>query len=90
MYALASAAPPQVWQTKDFEGRVGYIKCTLDKIIPLSMQESMLEKSVAEGREGVKVEWRVKQLDAGHCPWVSKPEETAQAIMELVETFQRA
>lgn len=88
--ALASVAPPQVWQTKEFKGRVGYIKCTLDKIISLDVQESMLEKSVAEGKEGIKVEWAVKELEAGHCPWASKADDTSKAIVELVEGFQRA
>ncbi|KAJ5165897.1 hypothetical protein N7492_006193 [Penicillium capsulatum] len=62
---------------------VWYLLCTRDHAIPISAQEAM----VAAAREaGASVTTKV--VDAGHSPFLSKPDETVAFIAEAVEHFR--
>ncbi|KAF4554486.1 Hypothetical protein D9617_4g002410 [Elsinoe fawcettii] len=58
------------WLDDDFRGKIGYVKCTLDKALTLEVQEMFLSKS---GRE-----WHVMEMECGHSPFQSLPDETAK------------
>lgn len=47
-----------------YHGRREYIQCTLDNALPYEAQQDMLVYS--------GVEWDVKILEVGHCPFVSR------------------
>ncbi len=79
--------PPQAWQddAAHYAHRLGYIACTEDNVIPLETQMAMVDG--AGGKEG----WIVRELKgASHSPFLSRPQEVAAAVHELVEQFQKS
>jgi len=63
-----------------YNGRRAYILAEDDQTIPHVAQKMMLEYS--------GVEWETRTMKAGHCPFLSKPQETAEVIKELTSGFQ--
>lgn len=83
MAANTGVVPPQAWQDEANKGRLGYIRCTDDKIIPLAAQDSMMES--AGGREM----WITRTLEgSGHSPFLSRPADVAAAVDEIVRQFE--
>lgn len=79
--AYESPAPAQAWQETAFDGKLAFIKCTQDQALPIFVQDMFVERS------GVK--WTVKNNDAGHSAWASKPTVLAELIIGLLENFSR-
>ncbi|KAG6999537.1 hypothetical protein G7Y79_00034g069600 [Physcia stellaris] len=77
--AYESPAPAQAWQEPAFEGRLGFVRCTVDQALPIFVQDMFVKRS------GVK--WTVKDMDTSHSPWASKPKELAETVAGLVEAF---
>ena len=77
--ALGSTAPPQCWQDDEFKGLIGYVQATLDRVIPIEAQESMVKRS--------EVKWVIEQIEAGHLPWIAYPLETAKILSHVAEEF---
>ena len=80
MKAFESPAPPPAWAQPDFRGRLAFLRCNLDQVIPTFVQDSFIEKS------GVK--WHVKEIEASHSSYISRPEETIKILVEWAEKFQ--
>ena len=59
---------------------VTYILCTQDEVLPLEFQLERVEVMKARGG---KVD--VRRLESGHCPNVSRVEETARMMVDAVE-----
>lgn len=62
---------------------VWYLLCTRDQAIPIQAQEGMVAAARAAGASIT-----TKTLDAGHSPFLSKPDETVGFILEAVEHLQ--
>jgi hypothetical protein len=73
--SLASAVPPSAWAEPEFEGKIAFIKCLEDYCLPGFLQDLFVERS--------GVSWKVRELDTGHSPFASKPDETAQLILDI-------
>ncbi|KAI9661131.1 MAG: hypothetical protein M1821_009458 [Bathelium mastoideum] len=79
---LTEKLPPVYYNKKQFDGRRAYIRCTEDAALLPPFQDALMEDS------GVR--WIVKEVAAGHSPFMSKPKELVQALNELVSEFEKA
>ncbi|OBT77021.1 hypothetical protein VF21_02883 [Pseudogymnoascus sp. 05NY08] len=79
--AFDSAAPAPAWAEPAFAGKVAFLKCLADAALPTFVQDLFI------GKSGVK--WLVTEVEAGHSPWASRPEELAGIIGGWVEVFAR-
>jgi pimeloyl-ACP methyl ester carboxylesterase len=68
--------------TRDRWGRVPrtFIRCTLDKVIPIALQDRMIREADAFTPEN---RFEVKTLAAGHSPFASQPEQLATILAGL-------
>ena len=68
--------------TRDRWGRVPrtFIRCTLDKAIPIALQDRMIREADAFTPEN---RFEVKTLAAGHSPFASQPEQLAAILAGL-------
>ncbi|KAJ5472246.1 hypothetical protein N7530_006247 [Penicillium desertorum] len=83
MAANMGIVPPQAWQDDSYIGRLGYIRCTADVVIPIEQQDGMVLG--AGGQEN----WVVRTLEgSGHSPFLSRPHEVAVALDEIVNAFE--
>ncbi|KAF4621943.1 hypothetical protein G7Y89_g14403 [Cudoniella acicularis] len=71
---------PPAWAEDDFKGRRAYIKCMADIAVPPVAQQAMLDST--------GVEWIVREIEAAHSPFASKPEELARLIVGLRDEFE--
>lgn len=79
LFAFDSPAPAPAWKESEYEGRLVFLKCTKDNAVPLFVQDMFIEKS------GVK--WLVKDVEASHSPFASRPEELTKLLMEWAKYF---
>ena len=79
MLAFVSPTPAPAWAEPAFEGKLAFLRCMQDQALPTFLQDTFVERS------GVK--WTVKDIDAGHSPWASKPREAVDMIVEFVDEF---
>ncbi|KFY15305.1 hypothetical protein V492_02086, partial [Pseudogymnoascus sp. VKM F-4246] len=77
--AFDSTAPAPAWAEPAFAGRIAFLKCSADVALPPFLQDLFIEKS--------GVEWLVREVETGHSPWASRPEELAEIIGGWVEVF---
>ena len=78
--ALFAPSPPSAWGDEVYHSRRGYIRALEDRAIPLVAQEMMVNLS--------GVEWKVREMNTSHSPFLSKPRETAGTILEMIAEFQ--
>jgi len=78
--AFDTPAPSPAWAEEAFKGKLAFLRCLRDQALPTFVQDMFVQKS--------GVEWVVKDVDAGHCPFVSRPEAVVKALGELVELFR--
>lgn len=79
LQAFETPAGPPAWAESEFDGRRAYIRTTEDQCNPLFLQNAWLEKS--------GVEWDVADLKSSHCPFVSRPEETADIVIAFIKKW---
>ncbi|TQV91026.1 alpha/beta hydrolase superfamily protein [Cordyceps javanica] len=87
MAANMGIVPPQAWQedAENYANRLGYIACTDDEAVPYADEMAMLNGA------GGKEKWILRELQgSGHSPFLSRPQELATVIHEIVEQFQKA
>ncbi|CAG7964621.1 unnamed protein product [Penicillium nalgiovense] len=83
MAANMGIVPPQAWQDDSYIGRLGYIRCTADVVIPIEQQDGMVLGA------GGQDKWVVRTLEgSGHSPFLSRPHEVAAALDEIVNAFE--
>lgn len=59
---------------------VTYIYCSKDKVLTPDFQQERIEFLQKAAKE-----FDLRRLETGHCPNVSKPEETARVICDAIE-----
>lgn len=62
-----SPCPRASWNSKDFKGRIAFVRILKDTGIPLEIQDMVIE--------GKGAEWIVRDVNTGHSPNLSAPEE---------------
>jgi len=78
--ALSSPSPPSAWADEVYNSRRGYIRATEDRtIIPIA-QEMMVKFS--------GVEWNEKEMNTSHSPFLTKPQEVSDIVLEMVAGFE--
>lgn len=81
MTSFTSPCPRASWDSDEYKGRVAFIRTLNDAAIPAQVQQMMLD--------GTGAEWIVKDIETGHSPQVSKPEELAKLVVELSQGFEK-
>lgn len=81
LHAFDSPAPPAAWKEPEFAGKLTYVRCTQDQALPPFLQDMFVEKS--------GVAWKVKDVNASHSPFASKPEELVEILVESAMQFDR-
>lgn len=79
LHSFDTPAPPAAWQEPEFDGRLAYVRTTKDKAVPAFVQDTMMEKSQAK--------WLVKDIEASHSPFLSRPKELTGLVLECVNDF---
>lgn len=82
LVCLTEKEPPIYYDQQQFDGRRAYIRCTEDAALLPPVQDALL------GNSGVK--WIVKDIEAGHSPFLSQPTKLVQVLKELVVEFDKA
>lgn len=77
--ALSTPSPPSAWGDSEFDGRRAYIRALDDHTILPIAQEMMVKYS--------GVEWKVKEINTSHSPYLSKPQELVDNILECISGF---
>jgi hypothetical protein len=78
--SLRSPCPRASWDAEDFRGRCAYIRTRNDQGLPYEAQSAMVN---ASGHD-----WILRDIDSGHSPQLSAPEELTRIILELVRQFE--
>lgn len=68
-----------LWMDLALNGRRVCIKTLKDQIFPPFVQDMFLEKS--------PVDWKVVEVDGGHCAFIAKAEEVANLIAKAAEGY---
>ena len=77
--SFTSPSPRPAWQDQAFQGSLAYIVCTKDMCVPPAVQRFIMDKS------GIK--WLVRELEAGHCAFLSSPKQLATVVSQLAIDF---
>jgi hypothetical protein len=80
MTSFKSPVPRALWDSEDYKGRVAFIRTVNDAAVPLAVQQMMLD--------GTGIEWIVKDIESGHSPQVSQPENLAKIVIDLTKIFE--
>lgn len=83
--AVPGIVPPQAWQSNEFAGRLGYIRCTDDVVILDAQREGMIEGAGGRGKCVIRT-----REGSGHCPFLSRPNDVAAAVDEIVQELEEA
>ena len=78
--SFSSPSPPPGWADEDYEGRRGYIRTLQDRTIPTIAQKMMVQYS--------GVDWDIKEIDTSHSPFLVRPQQLADNIVEMATSFQ--
>ena len=78
---FATASPQPAWAEPAFQGRRIYLRCKQDACIPAPVQDALIDAS--------EVEWRVVELDTGHCPFFGMPDKLGELLVGYVEEFSK-
>ncbi|KAH7394861.1 hypothetical protein DE146DRAFT_696543 [Phaeosphaeria sp. MPI-PUGE-AT-0046c] len=79
--SFKSPCPRATWDSDGFKGRIAYIRTLNDACVPLVAQQMMIDTS--------GVDLIVKDIESGHSPQLSHPEEFTSIIVELAQTFEK-
>ncbi|KAL8822078.1 MAG: hypothetical protein Q9191_007182 [Dirinaria sp. TL-2023a] len=77
--AFETPAPATSWKEPEYAGKLVFIKCMIDQALPSFLQDMFIEKS--------GVQWTVKEVDAGHSAWASRPDEIVNELQSLLLKF---
>jgi len=72
LLAVESPAAAPAWAEASFSGRLAFLRCTQDQALPPFLQDMFVNKSGAQ--------WDVKEIEAGHSPWASKPADVVKYV----------
>ncbi|KAK2734710.1 hypothetical protein FQN57_001480 [Myotisia sp. PD_48] len=80
--ALSSASSAPAWADEFYNGRRGYVRCTLDRVTTPEIQDLMISKS--------GVEWNVQNIESGHSPQLSHPQQLVDIIIGMIDSVWTA
>lgn len=76
-----SPIPRASWDSEEYEDRLVYIRTVNDTGLPLFAQQAMIDSTTG-------VEWIVKDIESGHSPHLSKPEQFSEMLLALAKVFE--
>ena len=79
--AFESPASSPAWKEPNFAGKIAFLRCTQDQALPTFVQDMFIQRS--------GVDWIVKDLEASHSPFLSKPKEVVEILKDLLGIFQK-
>ncbi|KAI9713187.1 MAG: hypothetical protein M1820_001172 [Bogoriella megaspora] len=77
MTAFETPAPEPAWGEKCYQGKRSYVMTLKDACNPKTLQDEWISKT--------RVDWRIYEFETGHCPFISKVEELAKAVVNFAE-----
>ncbi|PWY73011.1 alpha/beta-hydrolase [Aspergillus heteromorphus CBS 117.55] len=77
--SFTTPCPPTAWNDAAFDHRRGYIMTRQDRALPYIGQDMMLKLS--------GVEWVLREMETGHSPFLSNPEELVDHILSIIRSF---
>ncbi|KAL9083353.1 MAG: hypothetical protein Q9165_008553 [Trypethelium subeluteriae] len=80
LISLDSPAPAAAWAEPEFAGRLGFVRCMKDQALPPQFQDGFTDNS--------GVEWKKRDIEAGHAPFLGKPEEFIEILGEWVKEWK--
>lgn len=78
--AFESPAPRPALVEPAYEEERAFLRCTRDQALPIVVQDMFVQ------RNGVN--WDIRNLDAGHSPYINQSKEFFQAIIGLAASFE--
>lgn len=79
--AFETPAPRPAWAESTFDGRRAYIRTLRDQCIPPFVQDLWIQKS--------GVSWDTIDVDASHCPFISRVGDLANVSIKLFEKWAK-
>ncbi|KAL8791948.1 MAG: hypothetical protein Q9195_005437 [Heterodermia aff. obscurata] len=79
LMVFTSPTPAPAWAEPEYQGKLAYIRTTLDQTSPVVLQDIFWQRS--------GVEWIVRNFESGHSPFANKISEVVGFTVELVEKF---
>jgi hypothetical protein len=77
--AFETPATAPAWAESTYDGRRAYIRTLDDQCNPSFLQDIWLTKS--------NVKWNIVDMKTSHCPFISRPEETANLALGIFERW---
>ncbi|CAG9981969.1 unnamed protein product [Clonostachys byssicola] len=78
--ALLTDVDEYGYRDASYDGCRAYVKCLRDRPISIELQNFMINSS--------GVIWETRELDTGHSPFLSQPEQLSSTIDELIQGFK--
>lgn len=78
--ASNSPAPAPAWADPAFQGRCAYVRCLEDVALPVAVQDMFIERMGSSTL--------VRDIQASHSPFLSRPHELTDILSELVSQLQ--
>ncbi|KAL8952539.1 MAG: hypothetical protein Q9222_001569 [Ikaeria aurantiellina] len=72
-----SPAPVSAWKLPEFQGKLLFLRCMLDRAMPPGLQDKLIERS--------GISWLVRDIHASHCAFASQ----SNKVVELLSDFLR-
>ena len=81
LHALPAWTTPSTASLSDHDKAIPitFVKCSKDAMFPMQFQERMIKLL---GKDGSQVQ--LKEINAGHCPNASQPEELARLLVDIL------
>ncbi|KAL8711023.1 MAG: hypothetical protein Q9220_004404 [cf. Caloplaca sp. 1 TL-2023] len=81
MLVFESPAPVSAWKLPEFQGKLLFLKCLLDRAMPAPLQDKLIKRS--------DVSWLVRDINASHCAFASQPHEVVKLLGEFVRRLKQ-
>ena len=79
--AFETPAMAPAWTEEAFDGKLVFIKCTIDAAIPPLVQHMLVQQN------GVK--WIVEEVNGSHTAYVSKAQEVVEILVQWADKFEK-
>lgn len=78
--AFESDATQQGWAEAAYDGKRAFLRCMQDQALPTVVQDMFVQRS--------GVTWDVRDIDAGHSPYISHSKEVSEALISFAGNFK--
>lgn len=68
-----------LWADPALEGKRVYIRTLIDRTFPVAVQTIFIENC--------GVDWKIVDVEGGHCAFISRPADVAEVIVGAAESW---